>query len=287
MFIINLLARFIQLLPLKIALSIGGLFGFLGYYIFYPRTRVALDNLNMTLGKEKSQRELKKIARDMYRNFGKNIIEFMRIPILTRETIDELITIEGLENLNNAWDQKKGVLILTAHIGNWELLAATFAIKGCPVNLVTRDIRNRYINTFWMDCRRRIGINAIHKREALKEVIRRLRNNELVGFVLDQNVDRRDGVFVAFFGLPACTINSVAVLSKRFDAPVVPAFIIRQKDERHRVIFEKPILFEERGEMEEDIVYNTQVYTDIIERYIREKPEQWIWVHKRWKTRPI
>ncbi len=285
--IFNLLAKFIQVLPLKIALSIGSIVGSLGYYIFYPRTKVVLDNLNRAFGKERDRKELRKIARDMYRNFGKNIIEFLRIPILRRETIDKLITIEGLENFNTARDQKKGVLVLTAHIGNWELLAATFAIKGYPVSLITRDIRNRYINDFWMDYRRKIGINAIHKKDSLKEVIRRLKNNEPVGFILDQNVDRIDGVFVYFFGFPACTIKSVAVLSKRFNAPVVPAFIIRQKDGRHRIIFEKPLWFEERGDIEEDIVYNTQAYTNIIERYIKENPAQWIWVHKRWKTRPI
>jgi KDO2-lipid IV(A) lauroyltransferase len=230
----------------------------------------------------------------MYRQFGQGVVEFLRLPRMVAEgRLDELVMVEGEAFLHEAHAQGRGVLILTAHYGNFELLATFFAARGYRVNLVTRRLRNGVLDRFWAKQRRRLNIRAIFKEDSLKEVIGRLRRNEAIGYVLDQNMGIDQGVFVEFFGRPACTLSAVAVLAKRFGSPVVPVFITRDPVDptRHRIVFERPLAFESRGAQgargdDADIVEQTQRYTAVIERRVRERPDHWIWIHRRWKTRP-
>lgn len=278
--------------PLRAALWTGRRLGEAAYYVVYPRTRVALDQLAWAMpGWSRSKRRA--TVRDMYRQFGQSAMEFFRLPRMAAGgELDRVVTVEGEQIVRDAFAQGKGLLILTAHYGNFELLATFFAAKGYQVNLVTRKLRNGLLDRFWAAQRRRLGIRAIFKDQSLKEVIGRLRCNEAMGYVLDQNMGPGQGVFVDFFGRPACTLGVVAVLAKRFGSPVVPVFITRDRDDptKHRIVFEPPVPFESRTDdkSDADIVDNTQRYTAIIERRVRERPDHWIWIHKRWKThRPL
>lgn len=276
--------------PLRAALWMGRRLGEAAYFVVYPRTKVALEQLAWAMP-ELSPSGRRAIIREMYRQFGQGAVEFFRLPrMVARGELDRIVTVEGEHMLRDAFAQGKGLLILTAHYGNFELLATFFAARGYQVNLVTRKLRNGVLDRFWAEQRRRLKIRAIFKDQSLKEVIGRLRRNEAMGYVLDQNMGPGQGVFVEFFGRPACTLNVVAVLAKRFGSPVVPVFISRDPSDptRHRIVFEPPVPYESRSgdKTDADIVENTQGYTAIIERRVRERPDHWIWIHKRWKTRP-
>ncbi len=292
--VLRLLQSGVSALPLRLALGIGRRLGDLAYWVVYPRTRVALRQIATALGQSLTPPEQRAAIHRMYREFGQGVIEFLRLPQMVEEgRLDDLVRVEGEEFLRAAYAQGKGVLILTAHYGNFELLATFFAAKGYQVNLVTRRLRNGVLDRFWANQRRRLKIRAIFKGRSLKEVIARLRRNEAMGYVLDQNMGVEQGVFVEFFGQPACTMTAVAVLAKRFGSPVVPVFIARDRRDltRHRIVFEPPLVFETVGgdltaASQDDLVSRTQQYTAVIERRIRERPDHWIWIHRRWNTRP-
>ena len=274
----------VSVVPLRVALWIGRRAGDLAYWAVYPRTRVALDQVASALGDRLGPRERRGTVRRMYQNFGQGVVEFLRLPKLIESGhLDSLITVEGESHVRGAFARGKGVLILTAHYGNFELLSAFFAARGYRVNLVTRRLKNGVLDRFWAEQRSRLHIRPIFKEDSVKEVVGCLRRNEAIGYVLDQNMGPGQGVFVEFFGQPASTMNVVAVLAKRFGCPVVPVFITRERDDptRHRIVFEAPM-----DGTDDDIVQQTQRYTAVIERRIRERPDHWIWIHRRWKTQP-
>jgi len=265
---------------------LGEWLGILAYFVVPSRRRTTFNNLKLSLGRDKPESELRRIAWEMAKNMGKNTVEFFRLPIITPKNIDNYVQCRGLEHLEEALKLNRGAFMLTAHFGNWELALATMVAKGYSMNLVTKYLKNELLNRFWLESRRKLGINAFYREGSLKEIIRALKSNGLMGFVLDQNTRRDEGVFVNFFGRPACTIPSLAVLSQRLETPVVPTFIIQKPNGRHCLTFEKHLMFRQPPDSQDPIVYNTQIYTDVIERYIRQYPEQWIWMHKRWKTQP-
>ncbi|MFH1228609.1 MAG: lysophospholipid acyltransferase family protein [Planctomycetota bacterium] len=286
MLFLRLLSAVLQRLPLSLSMLLGEWLGIFAYFAVPSRRRTALNNLRLSLGNEKSQAELNRIAWEMAKNIGKNTIEFFRLPMITPKNIDNYVEFKGLENLQEALKLNRGAFMLTAHFGNWELALAAMVVKGYSMSLVTKYLKNEMLNQFWLESRRKLGINVFYREGSLKEIIRALKANGLMGFVLDQNTKREEGVFVNFFGRPACTIPSLAVLSQRLETPVVPTFIIRKPNGRHCLTFGKHLMFSQTSGSQDPIVYNTQVYTDVIERYIRQYPEQWIWMHKRWKTQP-
>jgi KDO2-lipid IV(A) lauroyltransferase len=277
-------------MSLHAALWIARRLGEIAYYAVYPRTRVALEQIARAMP-EVSRSGQRAIIREMYRQFAQGVAEFLRLPhTVATGQLDQLVAVEGEDIVRKAYEQGKGVLILTAHYGNFELLSTFFSAHGYQVNLVTRRLRNGVLDRFWAEQRRRLKIRAIFKEQSLKEVIARLRRNEAMGYVLDQNMGLGQGVFVDFFGRPACTLGVVAVLAKRFGSPVVPVFIARDPHDptRHRIVFEPPVAFEGGAGDKADagIIENTQRYSAIIERHVRARPDHWIWIHKRWKTRP-
>ena len=300
MIILKLLSLFARLMPLSWALKCGEVLGLLFYYLFPSRRRITLDNLrqafNSTLGvyTERSERAPRftlyaprspaLIARSMARHMGRNAIEFLRLPSLTKDNMDNYIKWSGLEHLDNALKLNKGVFVLTAHLGNWDLVASGYSLKGYQVNLITKHLKIEFLNRFWMESRSQKNITQLYREGSIKEIINALKRNELMGFILDQHTHSADGVLVNFFGRPCWTTPGLAVLAQRLKAPVVPSFIIRQPNGTHKVFVEPAIPFVEKTTQEETIRYNTQAYTNCLERYIRQYPDQWIWMHRRWKT---
>lgn len=284
---LRLLASLAQRLPLGFVLYLGELLGILTYHIVTDKKRIAMENLRVSLGKEYTEHELKHIFREMAKNLGRSIMEFLRLPAMTPKYIEHYIKFTGLENLEKALAQGKGVFILSAHFGNWELLAAALVFKGYPISIIVKHFINRMLNLSCLDYRRRVKVTPLYWKGSSKEIVRCLKNNELIGFILDQNTKREEGVFVNFFGRPACTIPGLAVLAQRLGTPVVPAFIIRENKAYHRLVLEPPLAFQKHGTLKETIVHNTQIYTAALERYIRAYPDHWAWVHRRWKTKPL
>lgn len=282
---LKLLVVLIQRLPLSFTLKIGELLGIIAYYLLPKRKRIALENLKASFP-NKSKDELKDIIWNMGKNLGRNMMEFLRLPQMKLADINKYIEFVGLDNLDKALALSKGAFILTAHFGNWDLAAAAIAFKGYPTNLVTKYLKSELFNKLWLDFRLSVKINIFYREGSLRNIVSHLRQNEIIGFVLDQNTKREEGVFVNFFGRPACTIPSLATLSQRLETPVVPCFMIREKGGYHKIVFEPTIPFQKKETIEESIVYNTQTYTNVIEKYIRQHPDHWIWIHRRWKTQP-
>jgi KDO2-lipid IV(A) lauroyltransferase len=281
-------ASFIGSLPLSEALGLGEIFGWFAYYLFHRRTRIALDNLRAAFKTERYPGEFKRIAKKMWRNLGRNIIEFLHLQRYTRQNIDHYVRFDDFHKVLELKNQGRGVLVLTAHLGNWDLLALSCGLKGVTVNLVTKRLRSKFLDQFWQTWRKGGAseiVNPIFKKGAAKQVLQKLREGELVAFVLDQHAKRKEGaVLVDFFGRKAATLSILAVLSRKHGVPVLPAFIVRTSRARHRVFLEEPLYFEEMSNPEESMRHNTQRYSDIIEKYVRAYPEQWTWIHRRWKA---
>lgn len=286
-YILRIVSCVAQRVPVEFALFLGDLLGLLGYYTVPQRKRIALENLRAALGKERTEKELRRIVWAMGKNLGRNMMEFLRLPVMTPKYFKHYIKIVGSKNLDQVLTRGKGTFVLTAHFGNWDLCAAALIVNGWPTNLVTKYLRNEVVNQLWLSYRSKVKINQLYREGSLREIIRCLNRNELMGFVLDQSTKREEGVFVNFFGRPACTIPGLATLVQRLDTPVIPCFMVRQKGPYHKIILEPPIPFKKCPTMDETIVYNTQVYTNVLERYIRAHPEHWIWMHRRWKTKPL
>jgi KDO2-lipid IV(A) lauroyltransferase len=214
------------------------------------------------------------------------LADFAHFPFWNRDNIERLIIYDGFENYAQAKDQGKGVLFLTAHFGNWELSSFAHGVYGYPLNFIVRELDNPLIDALINRYRCLSGGRAIEKRDSAREVLRAFRRGEAVGILADQNMLASDGVFVDFFGRSACTTPGPARLAQRAGVPVVLGLVIWDaKIKKYRLRFD-PVEWIKRDDPEEEVLVNTANFTRLIEQYIRRYPEQWLWVHRRWKTRP-
>ncbi len=249
------------------------------------RTRVSLDNLRFAFGEHMEESEIERLNRRVAMHFGEMLFEVPHILRLNHANLDRYVVLENEENLLNAMKKGKGIFVLTAHFGNWELMSAVislcFAADGA---IVARPIDFSPADRVISDLRSRFGVEIISKDRGIRKIFRAVRDNRAVGILLDQNVDWYSGVFVEFLGRQACVNKGLARMALRNGTPVVPVFSVRQPDGRYRIIFEKEVDLKRTGDRTKDIEENTAIFTGIIEKYIRQYPDQWFWFHKRWKT---
>lgn len=271
-------------LPRPMALAIGGWLGFLAFSFASQQKRLACEHLRQSLNLS-DERRVKRTARKCFENLGKNVIEFMQFPRMTPKQIQRYVRFEGVQHIENALAQGKGAIILTGHFGNWELLAASIAATIAPLSPIGRELRSPRLNALVTSYREKAGYSTIDRDTGVRQALRCLKNNELLGIVADVDTTV-NGVFVDFFGQPAYTPYSPIAFALKTGAAILPSFIIRQPDGSHRAIIEPPLPLKRYDVKEKELVYNTQKFTKIIESYIQKYPEQWIWMHKRWKTRP-
>lgn len=280
----NAVAGGLAHLPRRAALRLGrGLGTFFGAVIRYRRAAAA-DALRRSLP-ELSAGARRRLVDAMYRSLFANGVEVLRLAGGAPDNPLELVTFEGEEHVRAARQRGRGVLILTAHLGNFELLAMFAARRGYPLTIVTKQFKSPVINALWNRVRGKHGVQVVYSHHALRACLKALQHDGLLGFILDQNRPRGQGVFVTFFGRPACTTPGLAFLAAVTQAPVVPAFIHRTAGDRHhlRVL---PALEPPPDRSEESLRRATQQYTTLIEQEIRRYPDQWFWVHRRWKTQP-
>ncbi len=267
--------------PLRRALFIGA---FRLFYHLVPRQRlIALHNLRRAFP-EKSAEEILKIARGVYRNMGIVAAEFFDIPRLTKENIAALVEAEGLENCEKALAKGRGVLMFGAHFGNWELEAVAASLLIKPLAAIYRPLDSALLDQLVLRVRTATGNMLLDKNRAMRAMLRSLKRNELLGILIDQNVDTYEGVFVDYFGRPACTTDGLAVLALHTGAPVLPACMARLPDGRYRLVIGPEVEVADTGDRNADILANTQRFTKVIEQTVRQYPDQWLWVHQRWKT---
>lgn len=271
-------------LPLPTALAVGrGLGWIYGSVVRYHR-RDALEALKRSFP-EKSDSEIRDLARRMYANLGMNLMELFRLADPRSGYPGSLVETEGAEHMAAAQARGKGVIVLSAHVGNWDLLCTAAPTWGYPLTIITKVIKNKALNELWMEIRSRYGLKFVPAHNSYRACLSALRKNEIVGFVLDQNMIDKEGIFVDFFGKPACTSPGLAYMSAQSGAPVVPSFMVRKPKGRHLVKF-LPLIEPPPDRKPETIRDYTQRYTKVIEDVVREYPDQWIWLHRRWKTQP-
>ncbi len=275
------------LLPETPALALGRFLGQAAFHIDREHRKVALQNLDLAFGREKSKEELKAIARKTFENLGMTAVEFFRIPKIDIEAFRTKVTIEGLEHVHRLLDNKNnGVLLLLAHLGNWELMGLLPKIVGIPISVIARPVKkNRWVNRRVSEIREGAGLEVIMTEKASRRVLQALHQKRFVGILIDQRAKRSEGVWVDFFGKKAPTTPSLAVLSMRTGAPVLPVFMVREGFERHRVLIQEPLEMIDSGDVKGDVETNTQRINHTLESVIRRYPDQWFWVHRRWERK--
>ena len=280
------IVHLMRLLPRRLARAIGVAIASSAYRALGRLRRVGIRNLELALP-QSSPREREAILRSEYRNLGLLLAEFCQMPDYTAEAASRFIRYEGLENYLAARDKGKGVLVLTGHLGAWELSSFYHSLMGMPMGMVIRRLDNPLVDRFVNRIRCLHGNRVIHKDDFARGLIASMRAGETVGILMDTNMTPPQGVFVPFFGVQACTASGMARIAAKTGAAVVPGFLLWEENERRYVLhFGEELNVVHTGDSEQDAITNTATFTAAIESYVRRYPGQWLWVHRRWKTRP-
>ncbi len=281
----RLVSFVILLLPIRIGLILGRVFGSLSFYILGKERRKAFENLDIAFGNSKSIAEKRTIAKEAFENLGKSLVEVVSIQkFSSKYSINRYISCKNSDILRRLVQETKGAMLLSAHFGNWEFLAHYLALNGFPLSVIARRIRMSEFEEFLSRARKKNNVNVIYRDASAKEIVDLLRNKKFIGVMPDQDMDSVSGVFVDFFGKKAWTPSGPAVLNLLTGVPIVPCFLER-KAYGHELLVGEPIELANTGNRERDILENSKRYTKVIEGYIKKYPEEWVWFHDRWKTK--
>ena len=274
------------LLPRPAARFVGATFAALAYRLRRPLRRAAEANLELAFP-EWSERKRDEVIRRMIQQVGWMAGEFSQLPKYTRDNIEQIVVIDGFENFDAAKRRGNGVLFLTGHMSAWELSSFAHALYGYPLHFLVRPVSNRRVDALINRYRCFSGNRPIDKNKSARAILKVLGDAGTVGILLDHNSSLDEGVFVDFFGTLASTSSGLARLALRTGAAVLPGFLIWDAARRrYRLRFEPAVELARSSDEEADVRENTQRFTKVIEEHIRAHPDQWLWVHKRWKTRP-
>ena len=260
----------------------------MGLFIYYLDTKhryVALSNLKMAFGKKLASSDLRNMARRTFMHFGFLLVDIIKFSSLSERSKTALIQHEGEENLIAALQEKKGVILLTAHYGSWEIISF-FVSKLGKLNAIARALDNKLLERALFKLRTNLGIKIIYKHQATKLILQSLRAKEIVAFLIDQNVQKHQAVFVDFFGHKTATTPSLAAFFLKTKAPIVPVFCFPIPSHHYSIQILEPLKIELEGDYNQQVLKITQICTNIIEAQIRKNPAYWFWLHNRWKTKP-
>jgi KDO2-lipid IV(A) lauroyltransferase len=277
----------IGVLPDPVARGAGAALAFVAYRILRYRLHDVRRQMAASFP-EKGGRELRSLEKGFYRHLGATVVETLRLAHYSDEQVVARTRLSGEGNFYAAEAHGKGVFVLAGHLGNWEFGLAGFGARGHETHAVVKEIKTKVGQHLADRIRASHGIRCLARRNSIREIFRKIKDNQPVGFVLDQNMTVDEGVFVDFFGRPACTMPGLAVMVRRTGAAVVPMSCYRDEHGIHHVHMCPEVPWEElEGASPEEVVrHNTQRYTKTLEDIIRQHPEQWLWVHRRWKTKP-
>jgi len=275
---------FAQRLPVGAVPGVGRALGRVAYGLLPGQRRLAMDHLGLAFGESLTRAQRARIVRGVFRNLGQTAIEWMRLPTLSADELQQLVTCEGLESLRGALAEGHGAILVTAHFGNWEIILHALTSLGFTGAVLARRLRYPEYEPFLLSSRGAKGVATL-TRGSLKEVARYLRSNQVVGILPDQDMDSLEGIFIQFFGQPAYTPVGPAALSLMTGAPIVPCVTIREGT-RFRLVVERPLRAPEGVDRAHALTALTQAWSDVIESYIRRYPDHWVWMHRRWKTKP-
>jgi KDO2-lipid IV(A) lauroyltransferase len=273
-------------LPRPLARAVAIVLAWMVYLLHFRLRRVGTRNLALAFP-EKSRRERARILRGEFTSLGRQLAEVCHFPKYTLENVSRVVVYDGFENYERAFARGKGVLFLTAHFGGWELSAFAHSLHGHWMRVVMRPMDNIYLDRLIRLYRTLHGNTTVDKDDFVRGLLAGMKKGEVVGILMDTNMTPPQGVFVDFFGTPACTASGLARIALRTEAAVVPGFTIWDPVLRkYRLRFDPMVKLIRTEDTEADILANTQLFTKIIEDYVRRYPDQWLWVHRRWKTRP-
>ena len=281
-----LTVKTIALFPRPIARTIGIAIA-QSVYFLHPRLRaVGMRNLALAFPQD-SSRKHRQILREEFTSLGRQFAEVCLFPRYTSEDVKGIVAYEGFENYERAYNRGKGVLFLTAHLGGWELSAFAHSLYGHPLHIVMRPLDNAYLDRFLREYRTMHGNTTVDKDDFVRGLLSAMKGGETVGILMDTNMTPPQGVFVPFFAIPTCTASGLARIALRTDAAVVPGFTVWDSSQQKYVLrFDPALTLVRTGNDDADVTANTALFTKVIEDYVRRYPGQWLWVHRRWKTRP-
>lgn len=281
-----LLANIMRRLPRPLVRALCIAIALLIYLLHRRLRRVGTRNLDLAFP-AKSRKEKKRILRGVFISLGRLLAEFTLFPRYTKENVSRTVIYEGFQNFAEAHARGKGVVFLTAHFGGWEISSFIHSLHGYPMNIVVRPLDNPLLNDLVDGYRTLHGNRSFSKQDYARGLLKALRKGEIIGILMDTNMTPPQGAFVDFFGVPACTATGIARVALHTDAAVVPAFCVWDKPlGKYKMCFEPAIKLVRSGDDEADAIANTAAFTKVIERYATKYPDQWLWVHRRWKTRP-
>ncbi len=277
--LLKIIAATVSMLGENAAKKLGIGIGLFWFYFLRIRRKVVFENLNKTMATQKADHY--RIARNAYCHFGLSAVEFLRMSTMTAESISSLVDVSGMKNYEEAYARNKGVIVVTAHIGNFDLLAASQTALGIPLALVSKNLHSNGMNRFWMNSRQKFGIQIFSDKGNAKKMLRHLKNGMTLALTADQRTKKeRGGVVIPFMGCPAMTGTAPAVLSAISGAPIVPVHIERQSNGRHKAFIEK-LIEPPMSKKTENCVQVMSKLNVIIEKWVRNAPEQYMWLHRR------
>lgn len=282
---LHLLIGCLRHLPRVTAIRLMRMIGLLIYTFDKDGRQRTISHLTMAFGDQKSPAEIRCLADRVYRHFATAIADAIRLPVILRHGINTLVNAQGMRHLDQALAGGHGVLMITGHFGNWEVLGAWLVQNGYPLRVVGTTIENSGLDKIVVEMRNQAGYTNIARGTGTRDIIRSLRQGCPIGMLIDQDT-RVPGVFVQFFGRPTHTPTGPVVLAKKLNIPIVPIFMYLKDDLSYQIECEAPIALEYTGDEAHDLIVNTQKCSDAYERIIRRFPEQWVWMHKRWKKQP-
>jgi len=280
------LIEIFAVLPRPAAHRAARILAWCGFHLAGRQRRAGLHNLRMVFP-QLTEPERIRILRGSFQNLGRLLVEFTHFPELTKGNIADHVVHDGLENYLEGLRRGRGVIFMTAHFGAWELSSFAHALYGYPLKFIVRPIDNPRVEELISNYRTLSGNVPIGRRSAARDILKTLRQNEAVGILFDQNTTRSEGVFAEFFGIPAATTPAIALFAQRAGAAVIPGFLIwDEKLGKHRLRLDPPVELINTGDLDHDVLENTKRFNRVLEEYVRKYPEQWLWIHRRWKTRP-
>ena len=283
--LLQLIIMMLRLMPRRMAIGFMKSTGRLIFRLAGSERTRTIRQLTMALGKEKTASEIEAIACRVFMHFAAISVDFVRLPDIIRQGINNLIDTQGMEHLDKAMAEGKGVIMITGHFGNWELLGAWLAQNGYPLKVVGTSLDDPRLDALVVRNRNAAGYTNIARGKGTREIIRTLRQGHVIGMLIDQDTEVQS-LFVNFFGRPAYTPTGAAVLARKLNVPIIPIFMPMNEDLTYSIECGAPLDLQQTENEEEDILTNTQRCTDVIEEMIRRSPSQWVWMHKRWHKQP-
>lgn len=281
----SIVLRLAQWISLKYLYCLAGIIANAGLYLMRKRKHIAYNNLRLAFGTSKTEREYHEIVKIIFRDTVKNILEVAKLVCSDPIFLKEIVSIDGLEHLDNALKQGRGTVAISAHMGNFIVIGPRLILEGYPFSLIARDPKDKILAKTLLDFRNHLGLDSIPdqpRKTCVARSLASLKRNSILYLQIDQNASSQD-LWVDFFGWLVPTFRGPVVFSMRTGAPIIPMFMIRDASNYHRLIIKPAFKLETTENKENDILKNTANLTKLIESYIKQYPTQWWWFHRRWK----